>query len=249
MKRRIIMTKKSCTLVTAVFLIIAGLSSPALAQTAEKVLAKMIKAQGGKKILSKTTDMTLSGSIQLPQMGLDGTLTMNQKEPDKMRMDIEVMGMIITQAYDGETAWMIDPQSGYAQEMDERTGKDMARNALGNDALLNPEKYGITYTVKGEEAIEGKNYLVLVQTFKDSYQATHYIDPDTYLIHKSKGLTVNQMGVEVDTESVMSDYQEVEGRTVAHQLTTFQDGVEFMSLVVTDVSFNTGLEDTIFQMK
>jgi len=243
------MTKKTFALLTTIFLLIAVLSSPARAQTAATILGKMIKAQGGKKVLSKTTDMILSGSIQLPQMGLDGELTMNQKEPDKMRMDIEVMGMIITQAYDGETAWMIDPQSGYAQEMDERMAKDMARNALGNDAMLHPEKYGITYTAKGKETIEGKSYLVLVQTFKDGYQATHYIDPDSYLIYKSKGITINQMGIEVDTESIMSDYKDVEGRTIAHQLTTFQDGVEFMTMIVTDVLFNTGLEDAFFQMK
>jgi len=243
------MTKKTFALLTTIFLLIALLSSPARAQTAATILGKMIKAQGGKKVLSKTTDMILSGSIQLPQMGLDGELTMNQKEPDKMRMDIEVMGMIITQAYDGETAWMIDPQSGYAQEMDERMAKDMARNALGNDAMLHPEKYGITYTAKGKETIEGKSYLVLVQTFKDGYQATHYIDPDSYLIYKSKGITINQMGIEVDTESIMSDYKDVEGRTIAHQLLTFQDGVEFMTMIVTDVLFNTGLEDAFFQMK
>lgn len=213
-----------------------------------KILDKMIKAQGGRKLLENITDSSVSGSMELTQMGMSGSLTMYQKEPNMMRLDIEIMGMVITQAFDGTTAWMVNPQTGSTEEMPEQAAEDMARQSLGNDSLLHPEKYGITYSYKGTEKIDGKDCLVLEQTYSDGHTATIYIDSKTYLTYKSKTTTVNQMGVEVEAESIMSDYRKVEGIMTAHSLITYQDGEEFMNMTMTEVKFNTGLEDSLFKM-
>lgn len=224
------------------------LTTPVFSQTAKEILAKMINAQGGKKVLESIKDTTLSGSLEMVAMGLSGSITMYQKEPNKLRMDIEVMGMIITQAYDGEKAWGVDPQTGSTQEMSEREATDFKRQALGNDAFLHPEKYGITYAYKGVEKIEGKDYLVLEQTYSDGYKATSYVDPDTYLTYKTKATSVNQMGVEVEAETIISDYKKVEGIMVPHSIIVFQDGEEFITIAFTEVKFNSDIEDSLFKM-
>ncbi|MCD6194044.1 MAG: outer membrane lipoprotein-sorting protein, partial [Candidatus Aminicenantes bacterium] len=153
-----------------------------------------------------------------------------------------------TQAYDGETAWMINPQTGAAEELPPETSDDMRRQALGNDALLHPEKYGITYTYKGKEKINGKDYFVLEQVFSDGFKATLYVNPDTYLVYKTKARTTNQMGVEVEAETMFSEYKKIEGVMVPQKLTIYQDGEEFMTMTITEVKFNTGLEDSFFKM-
>ncbi|GAH91450.1 unnamed protein product, partial [marine sediment metagenome] len=71
-------------------------------------IKKMIEVQGGKKVFESIEDMTLYGTLEMAQQGLSGSITIYKKEPDKMRRDIEIMGMIITQAYDGETAWGVN---------------------------------------------------------------------------------------------------------------------------------------------
>lgn len=181
-------------------------------------------------------------------MGLTGSLTMYQKEPNLMRMDAEVMGMTITQAFDGEKAWMINPQTGAAEELPPEAADDIRRQALGNDALLHPEKYGISYNYKGKEQINGKDYFVLEQAFSDGFKATLYIDPDTYLVYKTKARTTNQMGIEVEAETIMSEYKKIEGMPVPQKLTILQDGEEFMTMTITEVKFNTGLEDSFFKI-
>jgi len=223
--------------------------SAGFSQDTGKILKKMIDAQGGKKTLENIKDSTLSGTMEMIQAGITGSITLYQKEPNKMRMDGEVMGMVITQAYDGETAWMINPQTGTAEKLPEQAAEEVKRQALGNDALLNPEKYGITYTYIGKENIDGKDYLVLEQTFSDGFKASLYIDSQTYLTYKTKATTVNQMGVEVLAETILSDYKEVEGMMVPHTLTIFQDGQEFMTMTITEAKFNTGLEDSLFTMQ
>lgn len=226
-----------------------ALTVPAYAQDAKDILAKMIDAQGGRKILETLQDTTISGSMEMVQMGLSGSLTMVQKEPDRMRIDIEIMGLIITQAFDGEKAWMTDPQSGATQEMPEALGRDMKRQALGNDAALNPEKYGISYAFKGREKAGDKDCFVLEQTFKDGQTATLFIDAATYLLHKSKARTQDPMGGgEVDTETFFDDYRKVGDTTAAHRMVSFQNGTEQMRMTFSKIVYNTKLEDAFFKM-
>jgi len=224
------------------------ITSPGLGQEASDILKKMVEAQGGKKVLEQIKDMTSSGTLEMTQMGMSGSMTMYKKEPDKVRMDIELMGMIITQAFDGETAWWINPQTGSREEVPEQQSEDMKRMALGIDALLYPEKYGITFVSKGKEKIEEKEYFVLEQTFPDGHKATLYIDPKTYLTYKSKTTTMNQMGVEVESETFESDFKKVNGMTIPYSIIIFQEGEEFMKLTFTEITFNSGLEDSLFKM-
>lgn len=241
------MKKATSICVLSVFLI--GLMAvPSLSQTGDEILNKMIEAMGGRTALEKIKDTTITGSMDLTQMGLSGTITVYQKEPNKARYDIEVMGMLISQACDGEIAWGTNPQTGMTEEMPEQNAEYMKRESLGNSAFLNPKKFGITFTFKGKENVGGKDCLVLEQAFADGFIATLYIDPDTYLTYKAKGKTLNQMGMEVEAETLLSDYKKVDGITVAHSLVSYQDGEEFMTMTISEVKFNSGLEDNLFAM-
>ncbi len=229
-------------------LLLSLMTSPGLSQETSDILKKMVEAQGGKKAIENIKDMTSSGTIELIQMGMTGSMTMYKKEPNKLRMDLEVMGMIITQAFDGETAWGVSPQTGSKEEMPEQQAEYMKRMAIGIDHMIYPEKYGISFAYKGKEKIEEKEYLVLEQTFSDGYKSTLYIDPKTYLNYKIKSTTMNQMGVEVEQETFESDFKKVNGMTIGYSIIIFQDGEEFMKITLTDVSFNSGLEDSLFKM-
>jgi outer membrane lipoprotein-sorting protein len=228
--------------------LLAGLTVSAQAQDAKGLLDKMIQAQGGRAALAAVKDSTISGALEMVQMGMNGSVTMYQKEPDKMRIDIEIMGMVITQAYDGQKAWMTNPQSGSTEEMPETQAASMRRQALGNDSLLNPEKYGISYVLKPKEKIGDKEYFVLEQSYKDGTKATMFIDPGTFLIYKAKSKTQDMTGAEVEGETVFDDYKKVGDLMVAHKLITYQGGAEFIRMTFTKVVNNTKLEDSFFMM-
>jgi len=165
-----------------------------------------------------------------------------------MRLDIEVMAATVIQAFDGKTAWGVNPQTGSAQEMPEKTAKYFKRQALGNDALLHPEKYGITYTYKGKKKIEDKDYLELEQTYSDGHTVTIFINPKTYLTFKTESISLNQMGVEVESETFVSDYRKINGLMIAHSMVTHQEGEEYMRMTIDEVRFNSNLEDSLFSM-
>ena len=228
--------------------LVAGLTVSVQAQDAKGLLDKMIQAQGGRAALAAVKDSTTSGALEMVQMGMNGSVTMYQKEPDKIRIDIEIMGMVITQAFDGQKAWMTNPQSGSTEEMPETQAASMRRQALGNDSLLNPEKYGISYVLKPKEKVGDKEYFVLEQTYKDGTKATMYIDPGTYLIYKAKAKTQDMTGADVEGETVFDDYKKEGDLMVAHKMIVYQGGAEFIRMTFTKVVNNSKLEDSFFMM-
>lgn len=213
-----------------------------------EIIAKLIDAMGGRKLLEATKDTTVSGSLELISMGMDGAVTVYNKEPNMMRMDIEIMGMTITQAFDGESAWMFNPQTGANEVMPDQMAEDFKRESMGNEHILNPAKHNIIYTYQGLEKIDDVDYHKLTQLHPDGWSATMHIDTKTFLTHKVTAMAMNQMGVEVEAETFTSDYKKVDGMMVAFTMTTYQDGEEFMTVTITDVKFNTGIEDSFFQM-
>lgn len=223
-------------------------SSGLYGQSADTVLAKMIEAQGGKETLESIEDRTVSGNMEMIQMGANGSVSMYQKKPNKMRMEFEMMGMMMTQAFDGQTAWAVNPQTGATQEMPEQAAESFKRQALGNEALLHPEKYGIEYTYKGTEKVKDKDCHLLEQSFSGGHKVTFYVDAGTYLPIMTKATDVNQMGAEVEAETYYSDYKKVDGIQVPHKISVFQDGQQFMIVTISEVDFNSGLEDSLFAM-
>lgn len=230
-------------------LVLTLIASPAFSQSSKELLEKMIDAQGGRKALEAIKDTTIEGTLELIQMGMKGTITMYQKEPNLMRMDMEVMGMMISQGFDGEKAWMVNPQTGAVEEMPDRAAQDIKKQALGNDSVLNPEKYGITYEAKGKEKIQDKEYYVLEQSFADGTKATIYLDPQSFLVYKTKMKTVDfQTGAEIMADTLFEDFQKFEGITVAHSMTVLHDGAEFMKMAFSKITYNTNPDESKFKM-
>jgi len=243
--------KKIFSLCVLGVFVLSFFSSPSFGEDVSDILKKMIDAQGGRSFLEGIKDTTITGEIELTQMGLSGTVTMYQKEPNKSRQDIEVMGMVITNAYDGEIAWMINPQTGSTEELPEDQAAEAKRSALsqGNSLILNPEKYGVKYTFKAKEKVDDKDCLVLTMTHSDGHESTLYVDAKTYLLHKSVQMASGQMGGEVEQEMIFADYQKVDGFVYPFTITIIQDGEEFGIMTATEVKLNSGLEDSLFKME
>jgi outer membrane lipoprotein-sorting protein len=213
------------------------------------ILEKIIKAQGGRTALKNVKDITFTGTMEMIAMGMSGSISLSQKAPDKARWDIDMAGMVITRATDGKIAWGTNFQTGGLEELPEQEAAEFKRNALGYDSLLNPKKYGITYVLKEKKQIEGKDYLVLEQTYADGHKVTHYIDSKTYLTYKTVTMAQAIMGGgEVEEETFLFDYKKVNGIMIPHTLTALQGGEQVFTMSYTEVKLNTGLEDSFFKM-
>lgn len=223
--------------------------SPGFSQDAKKLLDKVITASGGRKVMEAIKDTTISGTMDLVQMGISGTITLYHKEPNMQRQDMELMGMVISLGFDGETGWSVNPETGSTDDLPEQAQEAAKNEALGfgNSCMLYPEKHGITFADKGKEKVKGKEYLLLEMIFENGSTSLIYIDPGTYLPYKMKSRTMSQMGIEVEQDTIFGNYKKVDGLNFAHLVTIYQDGELFGSIAVDEVKFNTGLEDSFFK--
>jgi outer membrane lipoprotein-sorting protein len=230
---------------------LAQKAAPAGTKEAMAVVDKMIEAMGGRKTLESIKDTTISGTAEAVEYGLTVPLTIYQKEPDKVRIDITIAeaNMTIIQAYDGQKGWATNPQTGATEEMPDFMTKELARQAAETQAILYPQKTGVTYALKPKAAIEGKDYIALEQTRADGHKTTYYLDPDTYLPYKTETRTIDQYGAEVDSESYSANYQKVGGTMVPYSLRVIQNGAEVQRVTITAVTYNTNLDDALFTLK
>lgn len=228
---------------------LAALAAPVQAQGVDEVLAKMIDAAGGRKAMEAIKDSTMVATMEIPSMNMSGTMTLYQKEPDKMRMDMEMMGMKMTQAYDGKIGWGVNPQTGKSEEAPAKAQGELKRMAQGYDAMLNPQKYGLTYILKGKEKIGDKDCFVLEQTMAgEEEKTTIFVDGATYLPVMSRAKTQNMTGADVEGETTFEDYKKEGGVVVAHGLTIKQGGSLWAKIKVSEITFNSDLEDAFFKM-
>jgi outer membrane lipoprotein-sorting protein len=218
------------------------------AQTVDEIVAKMIEAQGGPRVYEGIRDMTVSGTIELVGQGLEGTVTVYKKEPDKRRSDIEIMGMTITSCYDGETAWGTNQQTMVIEEFTGAQAENVKREAMPVAAVLHPDKYGLKHTLKGKETLDGREHFVIERKHEDGFTVVIYVDAETYLPTKSVFTTVGGDGLEHEIEQVQTDYKKVSGLNMAHSTMQWVDGMEYLALTITDVKMNTGIEDALFVM-
>jgi len=243
------LTKKILAFSVLMVFLITLAASPGFAQSLNRILKRMGDTLGGRKIIESIKDMTMVGGVEMPQQGISGTVTIYKKEPDKSRIDLDAMGMVIIQVYDGQTALWTNPQTGEIEEMDEQQAARMIRQSLPLAAIIDPEKHGIAFTYKGKETVEGKECFVLEQVYKDGYRMIRYVDSDTYLSVRSRSIITGPGGSEIQVEQVMSDFRKVDGLTMAYSVTTYYNGSVFNEIRFKDVKFNTGLEDSLFQLK
>lgn len=243
--------KKTLTVGISALLLSSLVLTFAHAQSAAEILEKMIEASGGRKALKAIKDTTMSGEADMIPMRMTGSMTMYHKEPGMTRQDMEFMGMVMTQAFDGEVAWFTNPQTGAAQaapaEMQEYSKKGALE--MGNSILLDPAKFGVSHEFKGKETIDGKEYYLLERVFASGDTTTFFIDPQTFYVYKQKQKSLDMMGGEVDQEIVFSDYRKVDGIPIPFTMTIFQQGEEFAVITMTEVKFNSGLEDSFFKME
>jgi outer membrane lipoprotein-sorting protein len=212
-----------------------------------KILEKWITAIGGRERLSKIADTTATSDLNLLSLGVTATRITYIKGFSKIRLDTKVMGMNSVLAYDGKTGWMNNPQTGFATDMPEPVTAELKKAAIGNDALLNPETYGITIASEGHKSIGGKEYVVLKQTYKDGDATTVYLDPVTYLSYRSVSTSLDEKLEKVEQEITMSDYREVDGIKVPFMARVTQRGTDYATVTIKEYKFNTGLSDSLFE--
>lgn len=182
---------------------------------AETILDKSIEASGGKAAFGKLHNQVVTGTMEMPAMGIKGTIAITKAEPDKSVAEIEITGFgTVKQGFDGKVAWEINPMQGARiKDGDELAGAK-------REAFFHEENWRDVYKkaeTVGTETIEGKDCYKVVLTPNEGSPATHYYDKKTGLLVKVSMTVTNPMG-EIQADTLLSDYRKEGDLLVPHKI-------------------------------
>jgi outer membrane lipoprotein-sorting protein len=235
---------------TFAYLLVAGLmGAAASAQTADELIAKNLQASGGKDKIEAVKAVRMTGKMVIPQ-GMEIPVTVEFKDPDKLRSEATVQGMTMVTAYDGKSGWKIEPFMGKKdpEAMSEDEIKQVKEQLETMAPLSKYKELGHTLEYVGKEDLEGTPVYKLKLTRKSGDIGHLYLDTESYLMVKMTGKTKMQ-GQELESESTMGDYKAVDGILYPHTVESQLKGMPGkMVMSFSKIEVNPAIEDSRFAM-
>lgn len=219
----------------------------ATAQTLDEILKNNYEAQGGYDKIKAVKSIKITGK-QLVQ-GMEIPFIIQQKRPSLLHVEATVQGQSIIQAYDGETAWMVNPLTGSTdpQTLPEEQAKRIIEQADMDGHLVDYKEKGHEVELIGKEDMEGTEVYKLKVTLKNGDIRYDYLDAEFFLELKVVA-KIKQQDTEIEAETYFSDYKEVDGMMMAHSLETKRAGTVVSQITIDNIALNVEVDDSIFKM-
>ncbi len=217
--------------------------------TADQIVQKHIEALGGLDKLKAINTLSASGKATMAGGQMEAPMVMQMKRPSSMRMEMTIQGKKIVQAFDGTTAWMINPMLGSdtpqkASADDTQEMKDSAD--IDFSSLANYKEKGNTVELVGMEDVEGNPAYKLKVTKKNGRVEYDYLDAKTFLAIKVTTKR-KQMGNEIEIDAYPTNYKPVNGVLFPFTVDQKMGGKSIMQLTIDKVDVNQPIDDVTFQ--
>lgn len=176
----------------------------------DDILKNYFENIGGEEEWRKVKSMSMSGNSSV--QGMTMPVSINTMEPAYFKMEMDFQGKKFIQAYDGETAWMLNPFMGGTepQKMDEEQSKQMKKQKF-QDEFLDYAKKGHKVELTGTEEIDGTETYKIKMTKKDGDVVFYFFDMENFVPIMVRSFVDSGPMKGQSAETFMSDYQEVDG--------------------------------------
>ncbi|MCH6201891.1 outer membrane lipoprotein-sorting protein [Aquiflexum sp. LQ15W] len=228
------------------------------AQKVEDIIDQYLENTGGAAEWAKLSSMKMEGKISA--QGMDIPLEIVQTKEGKMYMKFQLQGQeIVQQAFDGTEAWGVNFMTMKAEKSDSETTENMKRE-MGDfpDPFLNFKSKGYTAELLGEETVEGTECFkvkltkkpLLVDGAEVENISFYFFDKENFvpIMVEKEMKTGPAKGITIQT--LMSDYQEVEGLYFPFSITEKAKGSpQGQGISITKVILNPALDPAAFVYK
>jgi outer membrane lipoprotein-sorting protein len=239
------MTRK----VLILFFSLAVFCLQASAQTVDDIVKKSIDARGGIQKIKAVKTLKATAKVIPAGLGQEIPIVIQQKRPNFVRVEITFQGKTQVQAYDGETAWKVDPIQG-SPEPEKMAGeelKDMQEQADMDGSLVDYKEKGSTVELLGKEDLEGTPVYKLKLTLKTGDVRYIYLDAGNYL--ELKVTSKRKIpGGEVELDNYLGNYKPVNGVLMAHAIENKVKGQTVSQITLEKVETDIPIDDSVFRM-
>jgi outer membrane lipoprotein-sorting protein len=219
------------------------------AQSVDDVINKHFEAMGGRDKVANLKTMKLVCSVEIAP-GMKAPITMYFVNGKSMRVEVEVQGMKILSAVDGDSGWAINPMSGKKDA--ERMNPDEIKEAKDqmdlSGPLFNYKEKGNTVELLGKEDMEGTEVYKIKVGKKNGDMQYDFVDAETYLLLKET-TTHKSADKETSGDVLFSDYRKVDGLMFAYSMENRETGsAQGQVLKVESVEINPSIDKNMFKM-
>jgi hypothetical protein len=192
----------------------AGIAEPEAAKSdakkhdekALKVIDAYVEKVGGKDAIMAVKSITTVATVEIPMVGLTGTVELHVAQPGKMASVLSLPGMgRFESGYDGTHAWSSDPLNGPRLTPEEEMS-GVRRQSDPNIAAKHREIYR-TIEYQGEQDFEGQKAHKIRLVRSTGEESTEYYSVDTGLQIGMESVETTPAG-DMKVFSVLSDYKQ-----------------------------------------
>lgn len=234
----------------ALFALAAAPGAPGRAQelNRDELLKRHYEALGGLERIKAVETIKMTGRM-LMGPGMEARFVRLAKRPNRYRMEFTVQGMTGVQAYDGETAWMYMPFAGRTEPevMPEDLAKQVVEEADMDGPLVDYQEKGHQVELLGKEDVEGSPAYKLKVTLRSGEVSYYYLDAEYFLPIKTAAKRAVQ-GTEVEVETSLGDYREVDGLMVPFSIRVKGQGPAEQTIILDTVELNVPVDEAQFKM-
>jgi hypothetical protein len=213
---------------------------------ADRIVRRHVAAIGGDKLKSVQV-IRASGVVQIRTFNVPFTLW--KERPGLARLDVAIMGYDLVQAYDGKTAWWINPVAGAAKPevMPADFAREMKLWADFEGPLVEYKKKRHKIKYLGEEKLETGEAYKLRVALPGGDEILAYIDQDTHMevrrthtqFFRGKAITVN---------TYFSDFAEAGGITTPRTIRGVGFGGEPFTMTLDTIDTEAQSDRSRFDM-
>ncbi len=212
------------------------------AQNLDDVLKKHFEAVGQEKLMEK---QTYSVKAKIQQMGMELPMEMKMKRPNKFRVEMEMQGQKMIQAFDGQKGWMIAPWiSSEPQDLSGPELDQAMEQANIDGELYNYKEKGATASLLGKVNMDGSPMFNIKFTGKDGNVKNYFIDAESYLVRKVKS-KVSAQGQEMEVEQNLSEYKNIDGILMPMKIESKMP-MGSANVIFEEIKFGEKFDDSIF---
>jgi outer membrane lipoprotein-sorting protein len=220
------------------------------ARAVNKMVAENVAARGGAEVWRDVSSLRLTGKMDLGK-GMRVPYVLEQKRPNKMRLEFVFEGGTAVQCTDGKTGWKLEPFRGRTapEPMTEEELRETADSADLYGPLFDYAARGNTVEPLGREPVEGQDAFKLKVTLPRGGVRWVYVDVESGLEIKVEALRT-VAGRERRVETFYRDWQATEeGLLISHRQETRTEGSsDVQTLTVETVQVNPPIDDSRFAM-
>jgi outer membrane lipoprotein-sorting protein len=224
------------------FFIVLVSFSALSAQSAKGIVEQYLENIGGAEQWQNLKTMKTTAEMSMQGMSFKGVIY--AKYPDRQRVEVDINGMKLIQAYDGETAWWINPMMGSSepQKMPEAMAQSMSNQEF-ESPFINYQEKGHTVELLGEKELEGTATYEVRLGRADGRTELYYFDKEALVPIKMS----TKSGDGQTIETLFSDYRKMDGGLVSPYTMEVKIGGSTQQVInFNEIALNEELKDDFF---